>query len=440
MLKLYTLKVLLLRDAGALLLNKKERILYFLLLIFFFTMYMPGVTWLYNIFVWPFFLYSFFFNSFSEKWQLLKQRKEIWVIILFFLLNCISAFFSENQKEGISWVGLRLNLLVIPFAIGTLYIRQPLKERIIFGFAFATACAAAGSFVWAVWRCIKNNDLSLLYNDNLSGVLNLQSIYFAMLINIAIFSFIYLFLKNDTLLGKSTLVYVLVLLIVVHFLLASRSAIIILYSAVFISGAFYMIRKKKILEGATLVLGLLLGSFLLVKFFPKTINRFKELTYTGFDYHSTASESHYNGTLTPDQWNGANLRIAVWQCAWTVIKKNMLLGTGLGDKMDELKKQYAEKEFEFGIKTNRNTHNNYLDVWLSLGVTGLIILVLGFFALPIIHAARDKDWYGILILVCFMLALFTENYMDRTLGNTLLGFFVAFISACKKPLHSRSPY
>ena len=364
---------------------------------------------------------------------MLKQRKELLIILLFFLLNIVSAFLSENQKEGISWVGLRLNLVVIPLTLGTVYIKQALKERIIYAFSVATTCAAAGSFVWAVWRALRNSDWSLIYNDNLSGILNLQSIYFAMLINIAVFGFIYLLLKNEVLLKKSNLVYMLVLLVVVHFLLASRSAIIILYSAIFISGIFYIVRKKKILEGATLVLGLLVFGFLLFKTFPKTINRFKELSYTGFDYHSTARESHYNGTFAPDQWNGANLRIAVWECAWTVIKKNMLLGTGLGDKMDELKKQYAEKEFAFGIQTNRNTHNNYLDIWLSLGLVGLIIFVLGFFILPVSRAASSKDWYSVIVLICFMLALVTENYLDRTIGNTLLGFFTAFISACRKP-------
>jgi O-antigen ligase len=423
------LKVLLLRDAGALPFNKKERILYFLLLIFFFTMYIPGATWFYNIFVWPIFLYSFFFNSFSEKWRLLKQRREILVIILFFVLNCVSALLSENREEGISWMGLRLNLLVIPFAVGSLYVRQVLKDRIIFGFAFATSCAAAGCLMWGIRRSAQTHDWSLMYNDNLSGIL----------LNITIFSFIYLLSKKTVSLNRSVLFPVLFLLFVVNFLLASRSAIIILYSAVFIFALFYIMRKRKILEGVTLIMGLLLGSFILLKFFPKTINRFKELGYTQFDYHSNGKESHYNMAIT-DQWNGANLRIAVWECAWTVIKKNMVLGTGLGDKMDELKKQYTEKGFVFGIQTNRNTHNNYLDVWLSLGLIGLILLTAGFFVLPVLHCIRDGDWWGIIVIICFVLALFTENYMDRTMGNTLLGLFMGFIASYKKPVGIKDDY
>ena len=427
------MKSLFLLDKSALVLNKKERILYFLLIIFFFSLYIPGMPWLYNFFIWLFFVYSFFFNSISEKWMLLRKRKEIIIMILFFLLNCLSALLSENRKEGISLIGIRISLFIVPVAIGTLYIKNILKERLVFGFAVATTCATFFSLLWAIWHSAKYHDLSLLYNDNLSGIVNFQSIYFALLLNLAMFSFIYLLIKKSVLVNKKVLVPVLLILFVAHFLLASRIAIIILYSTIFIFAILRIVYQKKIMEGIILIAGLCLTSFLLVKFFPKTVNRFEELSYIKFDYSSTAKESHFNMQLTADQWNGANIRIAVWRCAWTVIKNNMALGTGLGDKMDELKKQYEKKGFAFGIKTNRNTHNNYLDVWMSLGLTGLIIFLCGFFIFPLFRCIKFSDWYGLVIVICFMLSLFTENYMDRTIGNVLLAFFLSFVASYKKP-------
>ena len=339
---------------------------------------------------------------------------------------------SSNQKEGIAFVGFRIALLVIPFAIGTLYIKTILKDRIILAFAVATTCAAIGSLSWALFQSAKYNDASLLYNDNLSVILNLQSIYFAMMINLAIFSLVYLLAKKTGLINKSLLVPALLILFVVHFLLASRIGIIILYSAVFFFAVQHIIRNKKILEGITLIMGLLLGSFLMLKFFPKTINRFKELTYTKFDFKSEGKESHFNVALTADQWNGANVRLAVWQCAWAVTKNNMVFGTGIGDKMEKLRKEYAKNQFAVGVKSNRTVHNNHLDVWMSLGLVGFVIFLSGFFVLPAFKCFRISDWYGIAIIAGFMLALFTESYMDRTMGNTLLAFFLAFISSYKK--------
>lgn len=425
--------MLFLRDAEALLLDKKEKIFYFLLLLFVFSLYTPGITWMYNVCMWLFFVYSFFFNSLAQKWVVLKKRKEIMIIILFFLLNLLSAFLSTNKKEGISFTGIRLSLLAIPLAIGTVYIKNLLKHRLIFGFAVATTVAAFGTLLWGIFRAQKYQDLSLLYNDNLSDMVNLQSIYFAMLVNLAIFSFIYLLSEKSVLINKKIIVPVLMVLFVTHFLLASRIAIIILYGAIFIFALLRIIRNKKIVQGCIILAGLLIAGICLVKFFPKTINRFKELSYTQFDYKSTDRESHYNMELTPTQWNGANIRIAVWECAWTVIKNNMIFGTQLGDKMGELKKEYARKGFSFGIKTNRNTHNNYVDVWLSLGLVGLIIFLAGFFLIPAFHCITTTDWYGLVIIISFMLSLFTETYMDRTLGNTLLAFFISFITSYKDP-------
>ena len=53
--------------------------------------------------------------------------------------------------------------------------------------------------------------------------------------------------------------------------------------------------------------------------------------------------------------------------------------------------------------------------------------------LPILICIKWNDWYGAVIIISFFLSLFSENYMDRTMGNTLLAFFIAFISSYKPP-------
>jgi O-antigen ligase len=427
------IKKLFLTDTTTAIFNKKERVLYFFLFAFFFALYMPGITWLYNVCMWLIFVYSFFFNTPAEKWELLKKRSPIILIMVFFLLNCLSALFSENVKEGISWAGIRISLLAFPLSLGSIFISQLLKERILFAFVVATCSAGALCLVYAIIRAAGSHDLSLLYNDNLSQVINFQSIYFAMLVNIALLSFGYLQAKKSVLVNKYAWAPVLLLLLPVHFLLASRIAIIILYSFIFIFAVYTVVYRKKTIQGISLAAGLLLAGVLLFSFFPKTMNRFKELGYTKFNYSSTSRESHFNMALTPDQWNGANLRIAVWGCAWTVAQNHLLLGTGLGDKMDMLKKQYAQKGFVFGINTNRNVHNTYLDVWMSLGLMGLLIFLCGFFILPYVQCIKTGDWYGILIITCLCISIITETYIDRTMGNTILSFFLSFIACYKKP-------
>jgi len=273
------MRSLFLFDTAAATFDKKEKKLYFLLLFFFFSLYMPGITWLYNLAMWLIFVYSFFFNTIKEKWSLLKRRKEGFLIILFFLFNCLSALLSANSKEGISWVGIRISLLVFPLAIGSICISRSLKERILLGFVAATTFAGAGCLIYAIISVAVQHDFSLLYNDNLSGPINLQSIYFAMLINIALLSFGYLQIQKSVLIHKYAWIPVLLILLPVHFLLASRIAIIILYGLVLFFAIYMVFVQKKKKQGLLLCIGLVSAGLLLFFIFPKTLNRFKEIGY-----------------------------------------------------------------------------------------------------------------------------------------------------------------
>jgi O-antigen ligase len=411
--------------------TRKEKTLCFLVVLFFLILYNPFKEQIGVIGMWPIFVYSFMFNTPAQKMALLKKNRGLILLLLFFILNLLSILWSENKKEAFSWLGIRLALFVLPVALGTLSIRPQVRERIICLFAFCTTIAALGCLLRAIYRFTNQQDASLLYNDNLTDIIHLQSIYFAMLVNLSIFSYVWLWLNKSPQLNKILAVLSVALLLVVHFLLASRVAIFILYSSILVFALVYMIHYKKLLAGGVLIAGLMAFSFILFFFFPKTINRFRELTYTNFNYHNNGVESHFNMAVDATQWNGANLRLAVWQCGWTVIKDHFFYGTGLGDKRDALMQQYASKGFEFGIRTRRNTHNNYVDVWLSMGLTGLVLFLLAFFVSPLSNSIKNNDWLGIVIVISFALALFSETYMDRNTGNIIIGFFFGLLSANK---------
>ncbi len=413
-------------------LTQKEKILCFLTALFFLILYNPfneplGVTG-----IWPLFAFSFIYNSPMQKLAILRKNRGLQWMILFYALNFLSILWSDNKRDGFSWLGIRLALFVLPVAFGSITLRSRVKEFIIYLFAVCTTLAAVGCMMRAVYRFFDLQDASLLYNDNLTDIIHLQSIYFAMLVNLSIVSFAWLWIKKSPLLNRKVAVVAVLLLLVIHFLLASRVAIFILYGSVFVFALVYAIRYKKILAGGSILAGLLAATLILLFFFPKTVNRFKELSYTKFNYHSNGAESHFNMAVDSTQWNGANVRLAVWQCGWSVIKTNVLFGTGLGDKRDALMKQYADRGFAFGIRTKRNTHNNYIDVWLSLGVAGLIIFLSAFLVLPLSKAVRANDWLGILIVISFAFAMFSETYMDRNTGNIILGFFFGLLSAGEK--------
>ena len=225
------LRFLLLKDKQADDASGKEKYLYSLFFLFFIAIYFPPLTWVYNLLMWVIFVYSFSFNRLSDKIKWLLARTDMLLIILFFLFNVISALFSINFKSGLSTVGIRLSLFLFALSIGSIYISQAFKERVIFLFAFITTVAACGCLLSAIWRLAEYHDLSQLYNDNLSGVINLQSVYFAEMVNIAIISFFWLWSRGVLPSKKLITLFFILILILSNYLLASRTAIF-----------FYMVR------------------------------------------------------------------------------------------------------------------------------------------------------------------------------------------------------
>ena len=428
------MRSLLLLDDRANELTIKEKILYGLIALFLAALYLPHTTVIHNILFGLIALFSFFYNSFREKLQLLRHRKEVIIIILFYFQHIVSYLLSENKTEGFRDLVLRLPLLAWPVVLGWMYIRQLLKERILYAYAVASVLVALFCISWGIYQSVKEDNAALLYNDSLTFILDKQSIYIAMMVNLAIFSFVYLMGIGSHLVAKRMFVYAgLFVLLVANFLLASRIGIIILYSSIFCYGLYEIIKARKYVLGITLVAGLLIGAFVLVKLFPKTVNRFKELTYTQYDFKNQGMESHYNMEVTADQWNGANIRLAVWTCAWDLVKQYPVFGVQLGDKMDKMMERYAARNFEFAYKSRRNLHSNYFDVLVTFGFTGLLLFLAGFFVIPIIKCIRTYDVFGSVVILAFVLSLVSETYMDRMLGNMLLSFFIGFIISYRKP-------
>ena len=367
-------------------------------------------------------------RSIKQKLHLLKERKYLWFMLAFAIWLITSFFLSENHSDGLRSLQLRLPLILFPLSIGLMRLTKQLRDTILLGIAIIVSVSCFVSLCWSINRFILENNSAWLYNDALSYLIGQQSIYTSLFVNIAIYIFAYYLLYSGLSRGyKFLLIVAIIFLFIISYLLASRNMMLILYMSTIFFSFYFILTKKKYLGGAALLMGIIITGFLVFKFFPKTINRFRELAYTQFNFQSQAKESHYAGELTPEQWNGANFRLAAWQCGWQLFKEHPFTGVDLGDKEAELLRVYTQKKFQFAIATNKNVHNNYLDILFSMGVAGLVLFLTGWILLPLFQAIRNHDGLAFLILITFSLAMVTENYFDRSVGAMLFGFFVPFL-------------
>ena len=373
-------------------------------------------------------LFALLEGSIKQKLQLFKERKYLWFMLAFAIWLIASFFLSENHSDGLRSLQLRLPLILFPISIGLMRLTKELRNTILLGIAIIVSVSCLASLGWSIYRYIQENNSAWLYNDALSYLIGQQSIYTSLFVNISIYVFTYHLLYAGLSRGyKLLLVLGIIFLFVISYLLASRNMMLILYISTIFFSFYFILTKKKYLRSAVLLIGMIITGFLVFKFFPKTINRFRELAYTQFNFQSQAKESHYAGKLTPDQWNGANFRLAAWQCGWQLFKEHPITGVDLGDKEDELLRVYTQKEFQFAIATRKNVHNNYLDILFSMGVAGLILFLTGWILLPLFQAIRNRDGLTLLILITLSLAMVTENYFDRSVGAMVFGFFVPFL-------------
>ncbi len=407
----------------------KEKILYALCLLFFAVLFYSRTHTLNGVLIGVLAVYSFFFFSPArQKWTVFKQRKHIWAALLFIAVLLISIGLSENKGRGFRYLDTRLALFYFPLTIGLLQLTKTFKEKVLLGLAFVTTLVSAICLAYGIYASNFFERPELLYNDSLTNLIARQSIYVSLLVTVSIFIFgHWIFFKPINTKNKMALLGATLFLFIISYFLASRNMMVVLYAVAIGFLFYYILNRKKYLEGLTLFMALGLGVFLILKAFPQTMNRFKELTYTAFNYESMGKESHYNMEVTANQWNGANFRLAAWPFGWNLFKQHPVLGVGLGDKQEILLKEYGKKNFAFAIATRKNIHNNYLDVAYSTGTIGFLFFMLGWIVLPVFYAAKNKDWLSVLIMAAIAVAFITEVYFDRTIGGMIVGFLVPFL-------------
>jgi O-antigen ligase len=406
--------------------SQKEKLFLALILLFFFTLFFPKLTLLTIIAAVAVVGCALFFSPLKEKVRMLRQRRHLQAMMLFFVWIVMSVLLSENFNKGLSFLDPRLALFYFPLCVGSLQLTKRFRDMVLLGIAVITTIMCAVCLGYGLQRSQFISKPEFLYNDALTEVLGQQSIYIALLVNLSIYIFTYFILFKETMF-KGWMVLAILFLYAISYLLASRVMMVALLAVTLGFCFYYTFNKKKYLEGATLLFGLVIGSFLILRIFPSTLNRFKELAYTKFNYQSMGKESHYNMQLDSTQWNGANFRVAAWRCGWELFQKHPVAGVGLGDKKIELFKVYEQKNFEFAIRTNKNVHNNYLDVLYSMGLIGFLLFVAGWIALPIAQALKYKDGLSAIIMLTFAAAWLTEIYFDRNLGGMLTGFIIPFL-------------
>ncbi len=123
--------------------------------------------------------------------------------------------------------------------------------------------------------------------------------------------------------------------------------------------------------------------------------------------------------------NSMIMRQLIWNVDLAVLKEHWLWGVGPAAVWTRLAEHYflTSLILRFPLQTY-DTHNQYLDLWLSFGIFGFLISLLVFFYL-IFRSLKQKDALFQSFLVIVFLTFFTENVLSMQRGV----LFYAVLSA-----------
>lgn len=125
-------------------------------------------------------------------------------------------------------------------------------------------------------------------------------------------------------------------------------------------------------------------------------------------------------------------RLAIWQANWTLIRQRPLSGWSFNQHEQALTKLVKNKQADAVVLNLANSHNNYIETWINLGLAGLLLqcslLLYCFYGfIRHVHApaphTRAYAVCGSIIVTIYTLANLTQNMMER--NNTLLFFLIS---------------
>ena len=124
-------------------------------------------------------------------------------------------------------------------------------------------------------------------------------------------------------------------------------------------------------------------------------------------------------------------RLIMWNTSVKLIKDNFIYGTGTGDYNDELIKRNKRYQNLGVVSSELNSHNQFLNTFVQLGLIGFLVLSAIFYSYFRI-AFKNRDLLIVIIGVSFLLNFLFESIIETQSGMIL--FCILFICSTSSEL------
>jgi O-antigen ligase len=113
-------------------------------------------------------------------------------------------------------------------------------------------------------------------------------------------------------------------------------------------------------------------------------------------------------------------RIEHLKAAQYIIAHKYLLGVGIGDVPGAFTDAYQKTNSKLNKEIQYRSHNQYLTIWVSLGIFGLIAFVLMLF-LPFFY--KNLDYFFYIVMISLVVSCLFEDSIETQAGVTIFALF-----------------
>ena len=356
-------------------------------------------------------------GDYARKFQLIRQRPFILLFVGFYLLHVVGLLYSANADAG--WFNLekKLTLLIFPLVIGASVhgVDRKWLNRILASFVAAAILYSLISIGHGLYSWNADGTTTYLFGEELTSWGGLQSIYFGIYVSFAAGVLItWLLTFGLTRMQMFFVISAIAYFFVFMLIMSARMGALSFGLIVGIGGFYYALRNGilKWFFTAAIVLAAI-GTAIVFKV-DYLRERITSLIETKFYFDPEENNA-----------NGLTLRLVKWQCSLEGISSSPVIGVGTGDMQDVLQVCYNEKNF-WGRVYEFNSHDQYLQTALGLGIIGMLWLLACLFWMAR-AAFITKDYLTICFVLSIAMAFLTESVLERKQGVVFYAFFGALL-------------
>lgn len=345
-----------------------------------------------------------------------KQYRLLWMLPMLYLLYVVGLLWTSNFKYAGLDLQIKMTFLLLPFVIGTLNFSREQIKKVLYGFVGGTFIAS----VFLLWKANvmygeTNDALSFFYASLTSPLMH--PTYFGMYVNLAILILLAqvenLNLDRKYVALKLGLIFFILIAILIEARTAQAATLITVVGMI----GFSVVKKKYSVPSIILLLFLTFFSVGAHRYLTNNNNRYALVVSAMETKIQTDQKKQYDSTTG---------RFEIWKLAGGLIRENIFLGTGTGDVRDELVKTYYANDFEYGYAKKLNAHNQFLQIWATVGIIGLVLFLLALL-LPLLKFNTYPQLIFPAFLVLIALNAMTESTLEVQRGVLFFAFFYSLL-------------